>query len=313
MITIYNSQNRDLQEVSTIFDGVWVNMVKPTETEIQKIAIDANVDTDFIRAALDEEERSRIEVDNDTDSLLIVVDVPFMEIEDDTVAYETLPLGIIFTKQCLITVSLKETLVLQSFISNNMKTFYTFKKSRFILQILYRNATLYLKYLKQIDKQSNHILDELEKSMKNKELLQLMELEKSLVYFSTSLRSNELVMEKLLRYEFIKKYPDDTELLEDTIIENKQAIEMAKIYSDILSGQMDAFASIISNNLNIVMKFLACITIIMAIPAAVSGFFGMNVAGIPVADHPFGFFIVLAITLTICITAAIFMAKKNMM
>ena len=311
MIKMYISSNNNIIETNTITDGVWINMVNPTMKEVNQIANELNIDPDFINAALDEEERSRIELDDDNNLFLILVDTPCISKHRESNIYETLPIGIISTDKAIVTVSLNDTLVLDPFIKNRVKTFYTYKRSRFILQILYKNASLYLYFLKRIDKQSNIIENELHKSMKNKELIQLLTLEKSLVYFSTSLKSNELVMEKLLRYEFIKKYEDDKELLEDTIIENKQAIEMAKIYSDILAGTMDAFASIISNNLNIVMKVLTSITIIMAVPTIIASFFGMNVP-IPFSDSPLAFLWIILGSIGICLLVGKVMSKKTM-
>ena len=187
-------------------------------------------------------------------------------------------------------------------------------KTRFILQILYRNASLYLQYLRNIDKKSEEIERNLKKFTKNKELLELRELEKSLVYFNTSLRANELVMERLMRNEKIKKYPEDTDLLEDVIVENKQAIEMANIYSGILSGTMNTFSSVISNNLNISMKLLASITIIMSIPTMIASFYGMNlnVDGMPFAHSPYGFWIVIGIAALLSGIVAIIFKRKNM-
>lgn len=311
MVDIYISEDNTLVKSDEIKNGVWVNMVNPTEEEINYVSDKLSLDIDFIKSALDEEERSRIDTDEDTGHVLIVVDIPYIGSELDSKVYETIPLGIILTDLCIVTVCLKEALVLNGFLSGSVKTFFTFKKSRFILQILYKNADLYLQYLKQIDRRSSIIEEELHKSMKNKELIQLLSVEKSLVYFSTSLKANELVMEKLLRYDFIKKYPDDTELLEDTIIENKQAIEMAKIYSDILSGTMDAFASVISNNLNIVMKVLTSITIVMAIPTIIASLFGMNVP-VPGSDNPFSFYIIMVGSVFICTAVTIAMSKRNM-
>ncbi len=311
MIKIYKSIENELIEVNKISDGVWVNLTSPTEEEINEVSQCLGMDIDFIKSALDEEERSRIETDDDNGQVLILVDTPFIGSEMDSMIYETMPIGIILADLCIVTVCLKESLILEPFLKNAVKTFYTFKKSRFILQMLYKNAELYLQFLKQIDKQSSNIESELHKSMKNKELIQLLTLEKSLVYFSTSLKANEIVMEKLLRHVFIRKYPDDTELLEDTIIENKQAIEMAKIYSDILSGTMDAFASVISNNLNIVMKVLTSITIVMAIPTIIASFFGMNVP-VPGAGNPFAFYGIMAAAVLICIAVTKIMSKRNM-
>ena len=311
MVKVYSSVYGELIEVSEITDGVWVNMVLPNEDEIDMISSKLNIDPDFIKAALDEEERSHIEVDDDNGQVLILVDTPYIQMKEQSKMYETIPIGIILTDLCIVTVSLQNCLILEPFLKNTIKTFYTFKKSRFILQMLYKNAELYLMCLKQIDKQSGTIEETLHKSMRNKEFIQLLTLEKSLVYISTSLKSNEIVMEKLLRYDFIKKYPDDTELLEDTIIENKQAIEMAKIYSDILTGTMDSFASLISNNLNIVMKRLTSITIVMAIPTIISSFFGMNVP-VPGFDNPFAFSGLIIGSIIICFIVIKVMSKKNM-
>jgi len=269
------------------------------------------IDEDFLRSALDDNERSHMEIDEDTGDKLFVVDVPIVEEQKKRNIYTTFPLAIISAKKRIVTVSLKKIDFLDDFIKNKVKTFYTFKQSRFILQILYRNASAFLYYLKLIDKQSTRIEDELYNSMRNKELIQLLALEKSLVYFSTSLKSNEMMMEKLLRYPFIRRYEEDTELLEDTIIENKQAIEMAKIYSDILAGTMDAFASVISNNLNVVMKLLSSITIIMAIPTIIASFFGMNVP-LPYQDNPYAFLVIMAVSVLICIGVAKFMWNKDM-
>jgi len=313
MMTIYKMADTRIIETNELTDGVWVNLVAPTPAEIEGLAERLQLDPDWLTAALDEEERSRIDMEPELGQTLILVDIPFVDVESGRSSrmYDTLPLGIIYTRECIITVCLKESSVIGSFIHNKVKTFYTHKKSRFILQMLYRTAEMYLFHLKQIDKQSVAIETELHKSMKNKELIQLLDLEKSLVYFSTSLKGNELVMERLLRFEFIRKYPDDTELLEDTIIENKQAIEMAKIYSDILAGTMDAFASVISNNLNIVMKFLAGITIVMSIPTMISSFFGMNVP-VPFEGNPMAFWIIMAIATVACIVSALIMARKKM-
>ena len=193
-----------------------------------------------------------------------------------------------------------------------VKDFHTYMKTRFILQILYKNASLFLQYLRIIDKKSDLVERKLHQAQKNQELMELMELEKSLLYFSTSLRSNEVVFEKLLRNEKIKKYPEDTELLEDVIIENKQAIEMAGIYSGVLSGTTEAVASVISNNLNIVMKLLTTMTIVLSIPTMVSSFYGMNVRGLPFADCPNGFWIVIVIAVIISLLVAIIFSKKNL-
>lgn len=309
MIEIFKTVDDKLVNLVDYEAGAWINLINPTEKEVQHISESLQIDPDYIKAALDEEESARIETDEGC--TLIVVDIPIAEANGKSSKYITIPLGIIINENFIVTVCLKENQVIREFIDKKVKGFYTFKKTRFFLQLLYKNATKFLFYLKQIDKLSHHIENKLHKSTKNKELIQLLELEKSLVYFSTSLKANELVLEKMLRTESVKSYPDDAELLEDTIIENKQAIEMAKIYSDILSGTMDAFASVISNNLNIVMKFLASVTIVMAIPTMVASYFGMNVQ-VPMANNPMAFPIIITISVTLCAAAALFMARNKM-
>ena len=308
MIEVFKTVDNKLVITDTFEDGVWVNMTNPSEEEISKVSSSLNVEADFLRAALDEEERARTETDEG--QTLIVVDTPIVESEGQMNLYYTIPLAIIILKHTIITVCLYEDTILNDFRHNKVKSFLTQYKTRFVLQILYHNAVRYLQYLKHIDKMSNKIEQDLHKSMKNKELIQMLKLEKSLVYFSTSLKSNEVVLEKLLRLEHIKKYPDDTELLEDVIVENKQAIEMANIYSSILTGTMDAFASVISNNLNIVMKFLTSVTIVMAIPTLISSFFGMNVP-LPLGG-PGSFWTIVVITLAVCIVTGFVLYRKKL-
>jgi len=312
MIRIFKTEDGSMHEKEEMQPGCWIALTNPTASEIMEIADAYNIDEDHIKAPLDEEERSRIEVEDEY--TLVLVDIPSIEERSGKDWFVTIPMAIIMTNEVLITVCLEETPVLTSFMDGRVRDFHTFMKTRFILQILYKNATQYLQYLRIIDKKSEVIERKLHQSQKNEELIELLELEKSLVYFTTSLRSNEVVLEKLLRTEKIKKYPEDTDLLEDVIVENKQAIEMANIYSGILSGTMDAFASVISNNLNIVMKFLATVTIVMSIPTMVASFYGMNVSsrGMPFADSPYGFVIVLGFALALSLLVAYIFNKKDL-
>ena len=312
MIRIFKTEDGAMHEKEEMQPGCWIALTNPTASEIIDIADTYQIDPDHLRAPLGEEERSRIEVEDEY--TLILVDIPSIEERNGKDWFVTIPLAIITTKDVLITVCLEETPVLTSFMDGRVRDFHTFMKTRFILQILYKNATQFLQYLRIIDKKSEVIERKLHQSQKNEELIELLELEKSLVYFTTSLRSNEVVLEKLLRIEKIKKYPEDTDLLEDVIVENKQAIEMANIYSGILSGTMDAFASVISNNLNIVMKFLATVTIVLSIPTMIASFYGMNVNshGMPFADSPYGFAIVLGLTLLLSLFVAYIFNKKDL-
>ncbi|WP_373599376.1 magnesium transporter CorA family protein [Paraclostridium bifermentans] len=311
MIRYYKTIDSKLEKLKSFESGCWVNLVEPTTAEILEISSTFKVDIESIKAALDEEERSRIDIEDN--HILILIDIPIDESDASSTHYSTIPLGIILLDNSIITICTAQTKILNDFIVGHVKNFFTYKKTRFILQILYKNASYYLHYLRRINKMTIAIEKEIYKSMKNKELVQLLELEKSLIYFSTSLKANELVLNKMLRTESIKKYSDDEDLLEDVIIENRQALEMATIYGDILSRIMDAFSAIVSNNQNTVMQFLTSITLIMSIPTIVSGFFGMNVAGLPFAGHPSGFWIVILITCIICLILTFIMSRNKLL
>lgn len=313
MIQIYKSESEtscSLKTLDTIENGSWINIIAPSDEELILISKKTGVSLDLLKSALDDEETSRIEIEDDT--LLVIVDIPFTEMEDNSLTYDTYPLSIIHTDKQIITVCLKNSKILTDFANHKVKSFYTFKKSRFILQILNRISTYYLIYLRQIDKKSLMIEKRLHKSMKNRELIQLHSLEKSLVYFSTSLKANEITLEKMLKLELMQKYEEDKDVLEDVIIENKQAIEMTEIYSNILASTMDFFASVISNNLNIVMKVLASVTILLAIPTIVSGIYGMNIDYLPFSKGPQSFTAVMAIIAGICTVVAFILYKKDM-
>ena len=279
MIRIFKTTDSGIRKVAVAEEGCWIALTNPTAEELSTTADQFNIDVDDLKSPLDEEERSRIQVEENY--TLIILDIPTIEERKGREYFYTIPFGIIFTDKYIFTVCLVDSPVLTVFMDGRVKDFYTYKRTRFIYQMLYRNATMFLQYLK------------------------------SLVYFTTSLRGNEVVLEKLMRNTSIPRYEDDEELLEDVIIENKQAIEMAKIYSDILSGTMDAFASVISNNLNIAMKFLSVITIVLTVPTIVTSALGMNVAGIPFANNPYGFWIVVGISLLLTLIAGAIIAKNK--
>lgn len=313
MIQIYKSLSENdgtLKKIASLEPGCWVNIIAPSQEELLLISKKTGVPLEFLRAPLDDEETSRIEIEGDF--ILIIVDIPFTEMEDNSLTYDTYPLAIIHTKNELMTVCLKNSKVLTDFSSNKVRNFYSFKKSRFILQILNRVSTYYLLYLRQIDKKSIMIEKRLHKSMKNRELVQLHSLSKSLVYFSTSLKSNEITLEKMLKLDVIQRYEEDKDVLEDVIIENKQAIEMTDIYSNILGSTMDFFASVISNNLNIVMKVLASVTILMSTLTVISGIYGMNFDYLPLLHHPYGFHIIMTLSVILCGVIAFILYKKDM-
>ena len=311
MIRIFKTIDGAIHQIQEPQEGCWIALTNPTATEIFEVSEQFHIEVDDLRSPLDEEERSRIE--SEEDYTLILVDVPIIEERNDKDWYGTIPLGIVLTDKMIITVCLEDTQVLTRFMEGRVRNFLTYMKTRFILQILYRNASMYLRYLRIIDKKSEQVEEKLHVSTRNQELLELLELEKSLVYFTTSLRSNEMVLEKMMKTDAIKKYPEDTELLEDVIIENKQAIEMANIYSGILNGMLGTFASVISNNLNIIMKVLAIITIVMSIPTIVFSAYGMNLnpSGMPFSNTPWGFLIIIVLSVLVSVVAAIILTKKR--
>lgn len=310
MLDIYlTDESGKLQKTNEITKGCWINMINPNPEEIAYICNNLDIPTDFIKDALDDEERSRIEKEDD--NILIIVDFPYITHDDAGFPiYETIPIGMAIAKNCFITVSLKDTPILSDFSNQKIRDFYTYKRTRFALQILYVISTYYLRYLKQINKKTNEIENELHQSMKNKELYAFLALEKSLVYFTTSLKANKIVLEKLMRLNHLRMYDEDKDLLDDVIIENTQAIEMADTYSSILSGMMDAFASVISNNLNIVMKFLTSITIVLSLPTMVASFYGMNV-DLPFQNYPFAFWLTLLFAAILSSGTAFIFWKKR--
>ena len=315
MVKLYNTnmETYELNEVKEFSKGCWINMVNPSEKEIAEVCKNVGIQDQFIRYSLDFEEKARIDQEEDDNTILFVVDVPIIEKSETGDTYTTMPLGMIFVRDdYFITVSLRKNKIIEEFEKRKVKNFQTFKKSRLLFQILYCNASYFLTYLKQINKETEIAEYILKNSMRNKELLKMLSLEKSLVYFATSLKSNELVMEKTLRGKIIKLYEEDEDILEDAITENKQAIEMAQIYNNILNGTMDAYASIISNNLNGVMKTLTSITIILAVPTMISSFWGMNV-NLPFQNHPHGFLIMIIMAIITTIIVTLWLSKKDML
>ncbi len=311
MMEIYKTCDMAQQpiKIDKIEKGCWINLVAPTEEELSHLEKNLNILPNFLRDPLDEEEKPRIDVeDNQT---LLIVDMPYVYEDEKNLKFETIPMGILIMDEFVLTICNRELYLVDSFKNKKVKDFYTFKKTRFTLQILFMIAKDFLKYLRHIDKKTDDLEKTLHKSMRNRELFKLLELEKSLVFFTTSLKSNDIVMEKLLRGKYIRLYDEDQDLLEDVLIENKQAIEMASIYSTILSGMMDAFSSVISNNLNMVMKFLTSVTIVMAIPTMIASFFGMNVP-VPWQHNNYGFIYILSVSFAIAIVTSFALYKKGM-
>lgn len=284
--------------------------MNPTPDEINTLVETLHVEPDFIRDPLDDEERSRVEYEDG--NVLIIIDIPDIVYEEDgTTTYETLPLGIIVHEDYFVTVTLKENPIFERFIHQRIRNFYTFKKTRFTFQLLDNVSAHFLRYLKQISRRTDEIEDHLHESMKNEEIFKMLGIEKSLVYFTTSLKSNNVVLQKILRGKYLKMYEDDEDILEDVIIEVKQAIEMSETYSHILNGMMNAYSSVISNNLNIAMKFLTSVTVVLAIPTMISSFFGMNTQRIPFSNVASGFYIILSISTVLSIIIGYIFKRKK--
>ena len=315
MLEVFEHNNGHLEDdlsIATAEKGSWINVVNPDSDDLQIVSMVTEIPTDVLKMALDTEERSRVEIEDDY--VFVVINIPII-LETDS--YDTLPLGVFITPDFIVTVCLQETDVMKAFTQNKYPLFYTFKKTRFLFQILFRTATLFLRYLQQINHRTDDIESILRHSMRNREFFMLLELQKSLTFFASALRGNGAVMEKLLRlrrnqslHHLLKLYEEDEDLLEDVIIENKQAIEMVEMYSNILMNMSDTFASIISNNLNIVMKFLASITIILSVPTTIFSLWGVNVP-LPFQENEWGFFLVITIAM-ICsaIAVALLWMKK---
>lgn len=313
MLKIYKTSavEKKIKKVKKMTADCWIDLIVPTIDEIEKVANRTGVEKELIMKLLDTEELPRVEQEDN--ATLIVIDIPYLENEGEH-KYKTYPLGIIITNNnYIITVSVKKTMLLNDFKRSKVKEFRTAKKTRFLIQILLKSATSYLKALKQI----NHDIEEkekvLKKSTENKDLVELLEIEKTLVYFMTSLKANDAVLEKLAKGIILPLYEGDIDLLEDTIIENKQAIEMSGIYRDILSSITDTYATIISNNLNIAMKFLAAATIVLSIPTMISSFLGMNVPLGAIGSISNAFIIILLIAVVVSCIVAILLKRKNML
>lgn len=309
MVSYYKTVANRLIEVNSLTLGCWVSVVDPTAQEQKMLIEDYGLDSDFLKSSLDEEESSRVE--KEEDQTLIIVDTAVSEVQkDDALIFYTMPIGIILADHYVFTISLRDSKVIEDVVSGRVRNIQTQYRTQFVLRLMMNITASFLVYLKQIDKNSSALQRKLQGAMKNHELSQMLELEKSLIYFSTSLKSNDVTMNKILRGRVLKLYEEDQELLEDVLIELKQAQEMASIYSSILSSVVEAFGSAISNNLNIVMWRLTMVTIILAIPTMVFSFYGMNTLDLPGADHTW-FPTLIAVLLTVIVSLILFKYQKK--
>ncbi|MBO4928638.1 MAG: magnesium transporter CorA family protein [Clostridiales bacterium] len=298
-----------VKKVNAICDDCWIHLVAPSDEEIEKLVQELDVPEEFLRYPLDDEERPRVDIDEDNGDQLIIMDIPYYYEDDHPDQYETVPLGIIIKKRQIITVSLRDIPLLGTFINNQVKDCNVQFRNRFAIQIMLVAAKEYLRLLRLVDRSIESSDRELAKTTTNRELYRLLELSKTLVYFSTSLKSDEAVLEKLMRGRAIRQYAEDEELLDDVLIEFKQAREMADIYMSVANHTMDAYASIIDNNLNDIMKIMTAATIALSVPTIISSFFGQNCLmpwdkGFSSQPQPF-IVLILAGVLSVCLAIVV--------
>ncbi len=314
MLKIYNTDisSNEFHRIDTYEVGSWVSLISPTEKEIDEVSTSLGLKKNFLMSIIDDNEKPRI--DEEDGCKMLLLDVPVYENKNGINTITTLPLGIIVVRNdYIITVCLKKYNIIDVFTKGKVKEFYTYKKSRFIIQMIYKIALLYLKMLREIDDKIELAESNILNATKNSELINLLAIENSLTYIITALKSNGVVLDKILKGNVIELYDEDQDLLEDAIIENNQAIEMSDLYRGILSSTSSTVATIISNNLNTIMKFLAGITIVFSIPTMVASFMGMNVTFGKFSDNPYAFLLLLLLSLLLSLIVALILKKKNML
>jgi magnesium transporter len=301
MIVIRTQGEYGMTETDTVTKGCWIDARDLTKADLKRLQHEFGIAGELLTDIMDADEQARIEKEDDYTAL--IVRLPVYD-ESSEVSFFTLPLGIILFSDKIVTICQRSSDALDDLLKNRIRGFNIRNKSAFVLNLLGRAAFTFLKALKELNKRTNSIERELQRSIKNNELIQLLSLQKSLVYFTTSIKTNELLLEKLQKSPIFRFKEDEKDLLEDVVTENKQAIEMANIYSSILTGTMDAFASVISNNLNIVMKRLTIVSIVLMIPTLIYSFYGMNV-DLPFQEHVLTGWSILGISLLISVLGAI--------
>lgn len=313
MLNMYKTDNGKLSKMTIPVKDMWINITNPSPDEMKTIAKYSDINIEHLRAALDVEEYSRVEVTSKY--TIILIDIPSRIVRNDTNAFTTIPLEIILIGDCIVTICLEDTELMKPFLDDNNVRIDTTNRKHFIYQILLRIAAVYQTDLRIIDAKRMEIETNLKGKTKKSDLIELHELESNLVYFATSLSANSIVLDKLLILDNSTQEANDIMLLQNAIIENRQAIEMTNIYRSIISGTRELLASIIDTNLNTVMKLMTSITLVLSIPTIVSGFYGMNINpnGIPFANLSNSFLIIGVITLAMCVTAILILIKKDML
>jgi magnesium transporter len=312
MMTIYRWENGGLRETPEFAPSCWVNLVEPTTTELEAVIAAKNVPRDFLTDPLDKEERPRF--DYDDDATLLIVHVPCPLEGDEVAPYRTVPLGIVLTGESVITVCSMRTPVATAFLDQIRRVCPPKDKYRFAFRLLWHGGVLFLRYLHDIHQRTNALEEELHESISNKVLLKLLTIEKTLVYFTTSLKADTIALARANTSRQTALTEDDSDQLEDAMVEYQQALETATIHANILNGTLDTFASLINNNLNNVMKYLTAVTILLAVPTLVASIYGMNLQTLPFMAHPHSFAIVMGFSGALgCLIAAIFyiLSKKS--
>ncbi|MBN1649552.1 MAG: magnesium transporter CorA family protein [Spirochaetales bacterium] len=313
MITIWKTSENRLVKSAILEKESWIEVSSPTDLERESLIQDYRIPEDLIMDILDEDERPRTERFNG--SVCLIVRIPVYE-KDRDVSYFTLPLGIIITDNIILTICSRQTAILEDLVraprpGHNDEEVRPGNTVSFILAILLNTVRYYLSFLKMINRRTSQIEKDLQQSVKNTELVHLLRLEKSLVYFTTSLKGNEMLLERFDRIMPGKIDAEQTELLDDLRVEQRQAIEMTNIYSNILSGLMDAFASVISNNLNVVMKRLTQISLTLMIPTFLASLYGMNVINLPFHDRPWAFAGIIGLSVVLSGISALLFTRRR--
>lgn len=312
MLKLFRTDNHKTHEIDEITDDAWIKLQSPTDEEAQRVAKALNIEFSDIMAAIDPEEKTRIEIFEYY--TLIITDIPVKEMRHHEETYKTIPLGIIFNRKNVVTICAEETSLINYFHENDIRDFSTKKKLKFIYQIMLRTSIFYQRALTDVDKKRVEFEEHIGTVRNESDLVKIHELESALVYFMTSLRGNNNVINRLTRSNLLSHYPEDRELLNDVIIENQQAIEMAQIYREIIDGTRELISSIMNLRMNYVMKSLTSITVIFSIPMIISGMYGMNVDAqwMPLAQAVHGFGIIGMATILIC-AITFFILKRNKM
>lgn len=306
-------ENKKIVETKIIDKGCWIDLIHPTEEELQRVIKETGVDEILLKYALDEEETSHI--DTEEDQVLVSFNMPITEDNKKGKVYTTMPIGVLVVRDDFVITISNATFNLLDML-NKKKTIVgeiaTYKKTRLVFQLLYITSVEFLRYLTYISKDLEVFEENLSKSMKSKELLKLINYQKSMIFLNTALKTNQAVMERLIRGKLIKVYEEDADILEDAAIENRQAMEMAATYGDILNGMTEVFGTVVSNNLNDVMKFLTSITLIISIPTLIASILGMNVE-FPFTTSVVGFYGVMGVTILITVLVTLWLKRKDLL